>query len=77
MNYNVKFIQESIYNKPDFKVHKKKIPLSIATQRITVKVRGWKVDYNKYNLVPKSIYFTAVIRQVPKNLKEMGFEELT
>lgn len=77
MTYNVKFIQESIYNKPDFKAHKKKIPLSMATRRITVQVRGWKVDYTKYNLIPKSIYFTAVIRSVPKNLKELNFEQLT
>lgn len=77
MSYNVKFIQESIYNKPDFKAHKKKIPLSMATHRVTVKVRGWRVDHNKYNIVPKTPWFTAVIRQVPKNLKEMGFDELT
>ena len=29
------------------------------------------------NIVPKTPWFTAVIRQVPKNLKEMGFDELT
>lgn len=77
MTYNVKFIQESIYNNPDFQPKKKRIPLSMATQRITVKVRGWKVDHTKYNLIPKSIYFTAVIRSVPKNLKELNFEQLT
>lgn len=77
MTYDVKFVQESIYNNPNFRPKKKKIPLSMATHRITVQVRGWKVDYTKYNLIPKSIYFTAVIRQVPRNLKELNFEQLT
>ena len=77
MTYNVKFIKESIYNNPDFQPKKKKIPTSIATRRITVQVRGWRVDHTKYNLIPKSIYFTAVIRSVPKNLKELNFEQLT
>ena len=71
MTYNVKFLKESIYNDPTAQVHKKKVPLSISTQRVTVQVRGWKVDHTKYNLIPKSIYFTAVIRSVPKNLKEL------
>lgn len=77
MNYNVKFVQESIYNNPNFKPQKKRIPLSMATHRITVKVRGWKVDFEKYNRTPKSTFFTAVIRQLPKNIKQMNFEELT
>ena len=77
MTYNVKFIKESIYNKPDFQPQKKKIPLSMATKRITVQVRGWEVDYEKYNRVPKSIYFTAVIRQVPQHIQKLNFEQLT
>ena len=77
MTYNVKFLKESIYNDPNAQVHKKKVPLSIATQRVTVQVRGWRVDHTKYNLIPKSIFFTAVIRKVPKNLKELKFEHLT
>jgi hypothetical protein len=48
----------------------------MATHRITVQVRGWDVDYSKYSSVPRSIYFTAVIRSVPKNLKELNFEQL-
>ena len=76
MTYNVKFIKENIYTdgKP---VKKKQIPLSMATRRVTVRVRGWEVDTNEYSIVPKSMYITAVIRSLPKNLKEMGFEELT
>ena len=78
MTYNVKFIKESIYNDPNFQPKKKKIPTSIATRRITVQVRGWEVDYTKYNLIPKAIFFTAVIRSAPdKNLKELNFEQLT
>jgi hypothetical protein len=41
----------------------------MKTHRITVRVRGWEVDYNKYNTVPRSTFFTAVIRQTPKNIK--------
>ena len=77
MTYNVKFTNESIYNDPNAQIKKKKIPLSIATRRITVQVRGWIVDSTKYNTAPRSMYFTAVIRQVPKNLKELNFEQLT
>ena len=78
MTYDVKFIKESIYNDPNFQPKKKKIPTSIATRRITVQVRGWEVDYTKYNLIPKAIFFTAVIRSAPdKNLKELNFEQLT
>ena len=77
MTYNVKFIKESIYNDPNFQPKKKKIPTSIATHRITMQVRGWRVDHNKYNLIPKSIYFTAVIRSTPKNLKDLNFDQLT
>lgn len=77
MTYNVKFVKESIYNNPDFQPKKKKIPTSIATRRITVQVRGWEVDENKYNLVPKAMFFTAVIRSAPKSLKTLNFEELT
>ena len=45
----------------------------MTTHRITVQVRGWDVDYSKYSSVPRSIYFTAVIRSVPKNLKELNY----
>ena len=78
MTYDVKFIKESIYNDLNFQPKKKKIPTSIATRRITVQVRGCQVDHVKYNLVPKAIFFTAVIRSTPdKNLKELNFEQLT
>ena len=78
MTYNVKFIKESIYNNPDFQPKKKKIPSSIATKRITVQVIGCEVDHTKYNLIPKAMYFTAVIRSAPNtNLKELNFEQLT
>lgn len=77
MTYNVKFVKESIYNNPDFQPKKKKIPTSIATRRITVQVRGWDVDGEKYSRVPRSMYFTAVIRSSPKNLKDLNFEQLT
>lgn len=75
MNYQTKFINQNIYTdgKP---VRKKQIPLSMKTHRVTVRVRGWEVDYNKYNTVPRSTFFTAVIRQTPKNIKQLGFNGL-
>ena len=75
MTYDVKFIKENIYTngKP---VKKKQIPLSISSQRVTVRVRGWDVDHKEYTNVPRSIYFTAIIRTVPRNLKDLGFEDL-
>ncbi len=77
MTYNVKIIKESIYNNPDTQPKKKRIPTSYSTRRITVQVRGWKVDTSKYNIFPKTLYVTAVIRSVPKNLKELNYEQLT
>lgn len=77
MTYNINFIKESIYNNPEFKHRKKKIPLSMATHRVTVKVRGWEVDTTKYNLIPRSIYFSAVIHKVPKNIKDLSFDSYT
>lgn len=77
MTYNVKFINENIYTDPNNLPKKKKMPLSMTTRRITVQVRGWEVDYNKYSRIPKSTFFTAVIRQMPKNLKSLNSEQLT
>lgn len=76
MKYNVKFLQENIYTDPNNLPKKKKIPLSIASKRISVKVRGWEVDYNQYSTVPKSMYFTALLKIAPKNLKELNYEQL-
>jgi hypothetical protein len=75
MTYDVKFIKENIYTGGK-QVKKKQIPLSYLTKRISVKVRGWEVDYNTYSSVPRSIYFTALLKSIPKNIKELGFEEL-
>ena len=76
MKYNVKFLQESIYNKPDFQPKYKKIPHSLLTKHVTACVRGWEVDHEKYTRIPRSIFFKAEIKDCPKNLKEMSFEEL-
>lgn len=75
MSYQVKFIKQNIYTdgKP---VQKKQIPLSMRTNRITVRVRGWEVDYQKYNIVPKSTFFTALIRGFHKNIKQLDYDGL-
>lgn len=76
MTYNVKFLKENIYTDPNNLPKKKKVPLSIASRRITVRVKGWEVDTSVYNIVPKSSFFTALLRNAPKNLKELNYEQL-
>lgn len=75
MTYNVKFLKENIYTGGQ-PVKKKQIPLSLQTKRISVRVRGWKVDYTKYHKVPSTTFVTALLKTMPKNLKELGYEEL-
>ena len=76
MTYDVKFIKENIYTDPNNQPKKKKIPLSYSTGRISVRVKGWEVDYNKYSMVPQSTLFTALLKIAPRNLKQLGYEEL-
>ena len=79
MQNNTKVIKESIYSNPEFKPKKKRVPLSIAKGRVTVRVKGWKVDTTKYNILPRVPHFTAVIRRIPSdspNLKAMSYNQL-